>query len=320
MASAATRTQELVGQARRWAGSVAGRSRWLTVAVEVWSRDRRVGGTLLAAALAFRIFIWLLPCTLLICALIGFSSSGEGSVGSISRRVGLSPLTAGLLEQVANQARGGRVVTAALALVFLAVAGAGLARAMDGVRVRVWGPFERRGIGAVLVRAAAYSGVLLAVIVSNAGVGLLRAATGLPGVLLSLVAVAVFVVVGVLMLASGVSDWRAALPGAVVFALGLELLRLVSMHYLPARFERATQLYGALGVSAAVLIWLTLIARLIVFGHVLNAVLWQHTADRDRHAGEVLAGSGSARPSPMASGARRPPAQANDRSTGRALD
>ncbi len=253
----------------------------MAIGAAVWRRDRRIGGTLLATALAFRIFIWLLPCTLLICALLGFSVSGKSSVGSLSGRAGLSPLTANLLDQVANQARGGRSVTAALGLVLLAFSGAGLARAMDGVRIRVWGPFERRGIRPAVIRAAAYSGLLLSVIVFNAGVGLLRASTGLPGVLMSLAAVALFVVVGVFMLASGLPYWRAALPGAVVFALGIELLRLLSTYYLPVRLERATQLYGALGMAAAVLIWLTLLARLIVFGHVLNAVLWQHKTDRD---------------------------------------
>ncbi|MFL5334186.1 MAG: hypothetical protein ACJ8H8_13610, partial [Geminicoccaceae bacterium] len=110
--------------------------------VEVWRLDRGIAGTLFAAALAFRVFIWLLPCALLLCALIGFTADGDASVGSLATKANLSPLTASLLDQVAEQARGGRIVTAALAIVLLAYAGAGLARTMDGIRVRICGPFE----------------------------------------------------------------------------------------------------------------------------------------------------------------------------------
>jgi membrane protein len=43
--------------------------------------------------------------------------------------------------------------------------------------------------------------------------------------------------------------------------------------YLPSRIARASQLYGTLGIAAALLVWLALIARLVVLGQVLNAVL-----------------------------------------------
>jgi membrane protein len=259
---------------RRRLDTAVGSSRFLALLHECWRLDRSVAGTLLSAALAFRIFIWLLPCALLVSAFLGFTPSGDGSVGSQAQQAGLSPLMASVLDQVAGQSRGGRYVTGAVALVLLAYAGAGLARAMDGVRVRVWGPFERRGIRSAAGRAAAYSGVLLLLLTCNAAIALLQATIGLSVVLASLLAVAAFVVVGDLLLASGPADWRAALPGAVVFAVGVEALRLVSTYYLPGRFERATELYGAIGLAAVTLVWLTLLARLLVMGHVLNRTLW----------------------------------------------
>ncbi len=261
-------------RARQRFETLAERSRLLAVLVEVGRRDHQIGGTLLAAALAFRIFIWLLPCTLLLSAVIGFTPPGDGSAGDVAQRAGLSPLLSSLLEQVAGQARGARYITALIGLALLAVAGATLARALDGVRVRAWGPYGRRGVRPALLRTAAYTGLLLVVILANAGFGILRAATATPDVVLSAAGLAVFVVIGVLLLGPDLPHWRAAVPGAVLFAVGVELLRLVSTYYLPDRFDRATQLYGALGLAATVLIWLTLLARLVVFGHVLNAVLW----------------------------------------------
>jgi uncharacterized BrkB/YihY/UPF0761 family membrane protein len=261
-----------------------GRSWLLAVLLGSWRQDRSIGGTLLSAALAFRIFIWLLPCALLISALIGFTPSDDGSAGDLAKHAGLSPLIASLLDQVAAESRGGRFVTAGVALVLLAYAGVGLSRAMDGVRVRVWGPFERRGMRSVVGRAAAYSGVLLLLIIGNAGIAVLYGSTRLSGVLLSLLAVAFFLVIGALLLYSGPFDWRAALPGAALVAVGVEVLRLVSTYYLPGRFERATQLYGALGFAAVALVWLTLLARLVVMGHVLNLVLSQPTDGAARPA------------------------------------
>ncbi len=280
----AARAQLIAERVRRRLDNAAGRSPVVAVLQDMWRRDRSIAGTLLSAALAFRIFIWLLPCALLISALIGFSPDGDGSVGGLAQQAGMGPLTASLLDQVATQSRGGRFVTAGVALVLLAYAGAGLARAMDGVRVRVWGPFERRGIRSAVGRAAAYSGVLLLLIVGNAGIAVLHASTRLTGLLASLLSVALFVVIGDMLLGSGPFDWRAALPGAVLFAVGVEVLRLVSTYYLPGRFERATQLYGALGFAAVTLVWLTLLARLVVMGHVLNVVLSQRTDAADQRS------------------------------------
>jgi uncharacterized BrkB/YihY/UPF0761 family membrane protein len=54
-------------------------------------------------------------------------------------------------------------------------------------------------------------------------------------------------------------------------AAGLEAMRLIGFYYLPHKLERSSELYGTLGVAAALLLWLTILARLIVLGHVLNA-------------------------------------------------
>jgi uncharacterized BrkB/YihY/UPF0761 family membrane protein len=73
--------------------------------------------------------------------------------------------------------------------------------------------------------------------------------------------------------------WRTAWPGAALLAIGAEGLHLVAVLYLPGKLARASELYGALGVAASVLVWLALTARLLVLGQVLNAVL------ADRRAG-----------------------------------
>jgi hypothetical protein len=51
--------------------------------------------------------------------------------------------------------------------------------------------------------------------------------------------------------------------------------------YLAHRVEHASELYGSLGVAAAILAWLYLIARLMVGSAMLNATLYEHRHHAD---------------------------------------
>ncbi|KAA9163597.1 hypothetical protein FPZ12_008790 [Amycolatopsis acidicola] len=241
----------------------------LGTALEVLRRDREVSGRLLSAALAFRLFLWLLPCTLLVVALLGF---GAGHERDLAGRAGLSPITGSLLDQVGNQAHESRYVLALLGAASLCVAGFMLGQTFDSLRARVQpgsAPTQTAGR-----RAVRYSALVLGLTATCLLSPLLRSGAHVPAVLVSVCTLVVFVLLGMVMLRTGdsVSRWE-ALPGALVFAVGLEGLRLIAAYFLPAKLSRASELYGTLGVAAALLVWLTLISRIVVVAHVLNAVL-----------------------------------------------
>jgi len=64
-------------------------------------------------------------------------------------------------------------------------------------------------------------------------------------------------------------------PGALVFAAGVEVVQIVAA-YLLAPYSLSKQgTYGALGIAATLLFGLYLISRLIVGAAVLNATLWE---------------------------------------------
>jgi membrane protein len=71
------------------------------------------------------------------------------------------------------------------------------------------------------------------------------------------------------------AGWLALLPGAVLVGLGAWGLHVVSVYYLARRVASASELYGSLGVAAAILVWLYLIGRLVVAAAMLNATLWE---------------------------------------------
>jgi membrane protein len=257
----------------------AGRHPSLEVGIAVVRRDIDVGGTLLAGALAFRLFIWLLPCSLLLTALIGFSQHANRSPQELTSELGMSPLTANMLGQVGQQAEHGRYLTAIIGAVLLAWAGLTLGRVLDRVHERTWGVRTDRRPKPALARLARYNVALLAAIVANIAGPVLVAVSGEPPGLISLPSLVFYLAVSIVLLSPRwPPGWRTAWPGAALIAVGLEGLHLVAVLYLPGRLSRASELYGALGVAAAVLVWLALIARLLVLGQVLNAVLAERAA------------------------------------------
>jgi uncharacterized BrkB/YihY/UPF0761 family membrane protein len=69
--------------------------------------------------------------------------------------------------------------------------------------------------------------------------------------------------------------WKALLPGAVVGAVGLEILKFVGGYYVPGAVTSASALYGTLGVVFATLAWLLFFGRLVVYSAVVNVVRWE---------------------------------------------
>jgi membrane protein len=67
--------------------------------------------------------------------------------------------------------------------------------------------------------------------------------------------------------------WSDYLPGAVVGGVGFEILKLVGGVLVPRLVSSSSALYGSLGVVFAILSWLALTARLIVYASALNVVL-----------------------------------------------
>ena len=90
--------------------------------------DRDTGGALLAGALAFRLFLWLLPACLVVVALLGFSNADE--VGRDLTGAGLGGFTASTIAQATAQAHQGRWFLLLVGAVALYSTSVGLAKAM----------------------------------------------------------------------------------------------------------------------------------------------------------------------------------------------
>ncbi len=67
--------------------------------------------------------------------------------------------------------------------------------------------------------------------------------------------------------------WKGLVPGAVLFALGVQGLHLFTVYYLVSKLGPSTELYGVLGIVGTLLLWLYITGRLVVAAATLNASL-----------------------------------------------
>ena len=191
--------------------------------------------------------------------------------------IGIGPA---LLQSIADSSklstdtRWSVAVFAVFALLWSAISAA---RAVRAVHSLAWeGGIGRfgRALPAALVLLAALAAFLV-VIVSAAKA---RAELGTVGLLVSIAAFAAFTAIwlGVAwLLPHGDVDWTDLLPGALLMALGVQVIHLGTVLFIAGKVERASQTYGSLGVAFTILLWLYVISRVIVASAMLNAVLAQ---------------------------------------------
>jgi membrane protein len=239
-------------------------------------RDSSIGGGLLAGALAYRLFVLLLPTALLFVSGLGlYAGAADKTTSEAAREAGLHGLIA---SQVASTASSG-----ARWLVFLVMvpavlyATATLYRALAIVHGIVWHGSGRgarptgRGIGMLFA-------ALLLVAAAAQLVGWIRRHDQLGGV----ASLVVYVVLAggawllvSLQLPHRDVPWRALLPGAALVGVGLLFVNVFNLYVTTRLVEDRANTYGALGIATALLLSLVIVGRLFVVSAELNALLAQ---------------------------------------------
>ena len=72
----------------------------------------------------------------------------------------------------------------------------------------------------------------------------------------------------------GDAPYLALIPGAVLFGAGVQAMHLVTVYYLARRITSASELYGTLGVAAALLLGLYFVGRLIIVSAEFSEAVW----------------------------------------------
>ncbi|MEW1954892.1 YhjD/YihY/BrkB family envelope integrity protein [Terrabacter sp. NPDC080008] len=239
--------------------------------------DRATGGGLLAGALAFRLFLWLLPAGLVIVALLGFSNADDVRKGLGS--AGLGGYAATTIATAAGQAHDGRWVLLLIGLVGLYSTSVDLAKVMWIGTSLAWHlPISRLRRQPRAAAAAAI--LLLTAVLCTVAVNWLRSILYPVGLLATVLVALVY----------GLCGWLALrllphpthitaidlLPGAALIGVGVQALHVVTVFFLAGRISSSSQLYGALGAAATLLLWAYLLARVLMGASTLNHTLLRH--------------------------------------------
>ena len=254
------------------------------IAFTTVERDFEHGGGLIAGALAYRFFFWLLPFVLVLVGGLGFLSAASGSAPQdLAKQAGLVGLTAKSISDASANAEKTRFYALLIGLPALYFASISFVKALTLAHSLVWGVPRRKLVRKPLA-AAVMTGVLVAAMLLIAIEQRVRQNSKGPG----FAVVMLFIVLAgglwlfvswVMPHAEGVSVWH-LIPGALLVAAGIQGVHLVTVYYVSRKVSHASSTYGALGGATAVLLALFLIARVIVFGASLNAEMWRRRQPR----------------------------------------
>ena len=260
------------------------------LAYQAYERDRRQAGALLAGGIAYRLFLWLLPTALFAVGIVGLLADiSSTSPERVAHDAGFGAALALTVAQAAQESGKGSIYLVLLGGALALWAGRAAVKALMLTASVAWGlrpvPLTRG-----LVKSLTFSGIGIGLMLLPGLLNVLHRGPIGVDLLLELVTLVGVVVLSVWMQsilphAAG-APWTAFLPGAMVLAIGADLLRLVTQVYLVGRLGRVDDLYGALGVAAVFMAWLYLIARLIVASFALSATRWR-SAQADAANAEI---------------------------------
>jgi uncharacterized BrkB/YihY/UPF0761 family membrane protein len=262
-------------------------SRSIDAVFATMERDVTHGGGVLAAAVAFRIFIFLVPFVFVIVTAFPFASdAADQDPAELADKFGMAGLASTAIHSADNLSSWHRLTLLVVGLFALVLASRSLVRVLRITHGLAWNARVPK-----LQKATRAGVVLILVVLAFAVFGSVTASIdiGFIGLLPALVegvfVVAMWVFVQNLLPHQPEVTWRDQVPGAVLVGIGTEALQLATVVYFTRSIESKSSTYGAIGAALAILLWAYLLGRIIVSGAMLNAVLWeQKQAEAARRA------------------------------------
>jgi uncharacterized BrkB/YihY/UPF0761 family membrane protein len=264
----------------------AERARHLSVDVvfDVAERDAEVGGGIIAAALAYRLFIWLLPVALVAVVGLGIAADAESeSPEQAAEHLGVAGLVSSSVANAADSPN--RWYALVIGIPLLVWATRGLLRVLIGAHRLVWLDVRAGAPRPTLLATLRLLALLLCYGIVTTFATAVRAWSGGVGLLSTLLLAIPYAAIWLLVtlrLPRRDAVWTALIPGCVLFGIGVESLHVVAAYAFAPWAASRQGTYGALGIAAALLFGLFLVSRLMVAAAVLNATL----GDRRQPSGD----------------------------------
>jgi uncharacterized BrkB/YihY/UPF0761 family membrane protein len=244
--------------------------------------DVHVGGGILAGAVAFRLFLFMVPFVYILFTAVGLASTAANQdPATLAKTLGITGVLASAVvnsQDISVLSQFLLVLGASVALLWTAN---GLVKTLYVVHWLIWGvprlkPSGFRAIGTTIGLAVVLTVLAVATNVLRTDIG------RLVSVLVALI------VMAVAFAAWWWVSWRLPhapvraqqlIPGAVLVALGIEVLHLITTYWIGHLVARKSNTYGAIGIALAVLLWVYVLGRIIVASAGINAALWRRSGD-----------------------------------------
>ncbi len=252
---------------------------WVDFSMLLYERDKEGDGSVIAAAVALRVFLFFVPLVLFLVGLLGFASS-HLAASDATRQIGVSGGFASQINGALHQSSKARWIAVGTGFFGAVWAGRHLSKVLLVANRRAWRltldeaklTSKTRVTGALTGMIAGFG--ILAIIVNR-----IREAAGIVGGSATLITAALIYSAGwlvvSLLLPRGHADRSALLPGALFVGVSVAVAQGAIQFLIPGRVSHVSQLYGALGIVIVALSWFFLLGRLFVASFAINAVIWE---------------------------------------------
>jgi uncharacterized BrkB/YihY/UPF0761 family membrane protein len=293
-----------LGAARSRLEALRPRSRTIDSAFMALARDTEAGGGVLAAAVAFRVFLFVIPYIFAVIAVFDIAGSVSGEdPHSVAKTWGIGGLMAQAVHASASHLTGSSRWFALVGIVVVVLlAGRALLKTLRIVHGLVWRVPVRKP--AHPTRAALVIVVLTTMsLLLSATIERLRTVSGVGElgaiILYTAVPSAIWLVVEFAMPHAADAGWKDLIPGAVVFGIAVLGLHIFTVYWVANLIKRRSATYGAIGAALALLLWAYVFGRIMTASAVLNASLWARAHARDEDTPVEIAETSAEIPRPV---------------------
>lgn len=249
---------------------------WFDTTLTVHERVGAVGGGPLSSSIALAGFLSLFPLLLVAIAVLGFLSANDTDFAAdIVDQLGLTGSAADQVLRALERAEHSRRAASLVGFLGLLWGGLGVVGTLEQALNATWQVRGRPGWKAKLIDLAWLAGagiVFFGSMALGAWTGELPGPAAVPTVLLGVAADVVLFLWLFRALTNVSVPWTDHLPGAVAGGIGLEVLKLIGTVYVPRAVSSSSALYGSIGVVFAILAWMAIGSRLVVYASAFNVV------------------------------------------------
>jgi uncharacterized BrkB/YihY/UPF0761 family membrane protein len=286
-----TRLTRRIGDTRAWLERSRSHSPLIDAGFRAFDRDVATGGVVLAGAVAFRVFLFLVPYVFVM--VVGFGIAAEAAdrnPGDLARQAGVGGLVAKAVGGAADLSGFSRVTALLVGLAALILGTRSLVKVLRIVHALIWGvvPPKHQSTTTPMLAVLGLTTVVFVVAIL---IDELRQQSFLLG-LLGIIVASLFpfsVALGAsIVLPRQPTRWPDLVPGALFLTFGVLVLHIITVYWIAHEVESKTDTYGAIGAALALLLWSYLLGRLVTASAVISASMWQRRQERaERRAARV---------------------------------